>query len=167
MDRTYVTQQKKTPVFALGLELWRDLVARHRSLQPRLQALLADLIHRERCGEVVDRSLIKGATQMLSDLGAGVYAEDFETHFLAAAADFYRGEAQEFIATSDCPGYIRKARARPRHPRPVSFAGESGAEALPSVQGRRRRRPGGWGGAVCVRSGRVVPNLPPFNLQTP
>jgi len=27
MDRTYVTQQHKTPVFQLGLDLWRDQVS--------------------------------------------------------------------------------------------------------------------------------------------
>jgi hypothetical protein len=33
MDRTYVTQQHKTPVFQLGLDLWRDHVVHHPVIQ--------------------------------------------------------------------------------------------------------------------------------------
>lgn len=46
--------------------------------------------------------------QMLMDLGKPTYEEDFEKHFLAAAADFYGKEAQEFISTSNAPDYLRK-----------------------------------------------------------
>jgi cullin 3 len=50
--------------------------------------------------------------QMLMDLGPNVYVEDFERHFLAQASEFYRKEAQEFISSSDCPDYLRKAEKR-------------------------------------------------------
>ena len=33
MDRTYVTQQHKTPVFQLGLDLWRDHVVHNATIQ--------------------------------------------------------------------------------------------------------------------------------------
>lgn len=49
---------------------------------------------------------------MLVDLGQPVYVDDFEKHFLAAAADFYAKEAQEYISSSDCPEYLRKAEKR-------------------------------------------------------
>jgi cullin 3 len=45
---------------------------------------------------------------MLMDLGKPTYVEDFERHFLAAAADFYAKEAQEFISTCNAPDYLRK-----------------------------------------------------------
>ena len=45
---------------------------------------------------------------MLVDLGPAVYESDFERPFLAAAADFYAKEAQAFVATCDCPQYLRK-----------------------------------------------------------
>ena len=44
---------------------------------------------------------------MLVDLGPAVYESDFERPFLAAAADFYAKEAQAFVATCDCPQYLR------------------------------------------------------------
>ena len=37
MDRTFVSQQQRTPVFALGLELWRNHVVRSKQIVPRLQ----------------------------------------------------------------------------------------------------------------------------------
>lgn len=60
MDRNYVDSKKKTPIAALGLELWRDLVVRCPAIATRLRGLLADLVKRERSGELIDRSLVKG-----------------------------------------------------------------------------------------------------------
>lgn len=112
MDRTYVQQQQKVPVFNLGLDLWRDHVVRNRQIAQRLLAILTDLVYKERTGEIIDRSLIRGITVMLVDLGLSVYEQDFEQHFLSAAADFYKAEAQEYISNSDCPEYLRKAEKR-------------------------------------------------------
>jgi len=67
MDRTYVTQQHKTPVFQLGLDLWRDHVVHHPTIHQRMLAILSDLIAKERAGEVIERSLIRATTQV----GAG------------------------------------------------------------------------------------------------
>jgi cullin 3 len=49
---------------------------------------------------------------MLTDLGAQVYAEEFEGPFLGATAQFYRAEALQLVADCDCPEYLRKAEAR-------------------------------------------------------
>lgn len=48
MDRTFVVQQSKTPVFALGLELWRDHVVRNRAIAERLLSILMSLVGKER-----------------------------------------------------------------------------------------------------------------------
>lgn len=64
MDRTYVHQKKKTPVFSLGLDLWCEVVVRHRIISARLRTILLDLIHRERTGEVIDKSLMKSITKV-------------------------------------------------------------------------------------------------------
>jgi len=112
LDRTYVAQQRRAPVFQMGLDLWRDGVARHPLLKGRLLAALSDLVSRERGGELIDRPLARAATQMLVDLSHGVYSEDFERPFLAETASFYQKEAQAFLGGSDCPGYLRKAERR-------------------------------------------------------
>jgi hypothetical protein len=70
MDRTYVTQQHKTPVFQLGLDLWRDHVVHNPTIQQRMLAIVSDLIARERAGEVIERSLIRATTQVGGCAGA-------------------------------------------------------------------------------------------------
>uniref|UniRef100_A0A7S1SLI1 Cullin family profile domain-containing protein n=1 Tax=Tetraselmis chuii TaxID=63592 RepID=A0A7S1SLI1_9CHLO len=112
MDRTYVQQQHKTHVHQLGLDLWRDHVVRRKSINDRLRGILLDFVRKERSGELIDKQLMRATTKMLVDLGQRVYVDDFEVHFLAAASDFYKVEAQEYLNTSDCPEYLRKAEKR-------------------------------------------------------
>ena len=69
MDRTYVAQQQKTPVYTLGLELWRDNVVRNTHIQQRLLAILLDLVLKERSGEVIDRGLFRSITQVRMCVG--------------------------------------------------------------------------------------------------
>ncbi|CAN0479326.1 unnamed protein product [Laminaria digitata] len=40
MDRTYVSFNKKMPVYEMGLVVFRDTVARHENVKGRLQSLL-------------------------------------------------------------------------------------------------------------------------------
>ncbi len=112
MDRTYVNNFNKTPVHELGLNLWRDNIVRSPKIRDRLLDTLLDLVHRERTGEVINRGLMRNITKMLVDLGPTVYQEDFERPFLDAASEFYRLESQQFIETSDCADYLRKAEKR-------------------------------------------------------
>ena len=69
MDRTYVVQFKKTPVFDMGLEIFQGEVARHKQVKDRLQRLLLERILNERNGEVIERDLVKSTLSMLVDLG--------------------------------------------------------------------------------------------------
>ena len=64
MDRTFVAQQQRTPVFQLGLELWRDHVVRNKQIAERLLSILLDLVHKERSGETIDRGLFRSITQV-------------------------------------------------------------------------------------------------------
>lgn len=115
MDRVYVVSQGVAPVYALGLELFRDVVVMSGELKERLLQTLLSLIHKERVGEAIWKSLVKSITQMLVDLGVNsrcVYEACFEEAFLEATATFYRIESQEFIASNSCPDYMRKVEAR-------------------------------------------------------
>ncbi|EFJ05563.1 hypothetical protein SELMODRAFT_98006 [Selaginella moellendorffii] len=112
MDRTYVQNSSKTPVHELGLNLWRDTIVRCPTIKDRLRDTLLDLVHRERTGEVINRGLMRNITKMLMDLGVAVYEEEFEKPFLDAAADFYRIESQQFLESSDCADYLKKAERR-------------------------------------------------------
>merc|ERR1719272_2279119 len=112
MDRTYVVQFKKTPVFDMGLEIFQREVARHKQVKDRLQRLLLERILNERNGEVIERDLVKSTLSMLVDLGVhtlDVYTQDFEEAFLKATEDFYRQEALVYISKNTCPVYMIKA----------------------------------------------------------
>jgi len=112
MDRTYVNQHNKTPVHELGLKLWRDNIVRTSTIKQRLLKTLMELIRNERTGETIDKGMVRSITQMLMDLGQNVYHEDFEKPFLVESADFYKLESQEYITSSDCPDYMKKAEQR-------------------------------------------------------
>ncbi|KAF5764221.1 putative cullin protein, neddylation [Helianthus annuus] len=112
MDRSYVPGSHKTPVHALGLNLWRDNVIHLTGIQTRLQNSLLQLIHKERTGHVINHGMMRNIIKMLSDLGPSVYQVDFERPFLEASGDFYRIESREFIEICDCGDYLQKAERR-------------------------------------------------------
>lgn len=118
MDRVYVPHKGDCePVYDVGLILFRENVARHPRIREFLVKTLLEEVRKERMGEVVNRSALRSATQMLVDVGlssTSVYTEDFETAFLESSAQFYRQESQEFVATSSVPGYLRKVEKRLR-----------------------------------------------------
>ena len=93
MDRTYVVQKKKIPVYDRGLLIFRDQITRADSVKDRLLTILLGNVERERRGEIIDRVLIKSTLSMLMHLGVKqreVYEVDFERPFLEATAAFYR-----------------------------------------------------------------------------
>jgi len=112
MDRTHVIAAKKIAVYDLGLQLFRDNVARSPKIKGRLLNMILDRIYKERNSESIDRLLLKNISQMWSELGKDVYVDDFETHFLAESAKFYQTESQEFINSNSCPEYLKKAESR-------------------------------------------------------
>lgn len=115
MDRVYVQNYNVEPVYNLGLILFRDTVVRYPQIKDHLRQCLLDMVHKERRGELTDRSAIKNACQMLMTLGIesrSVYFEDFEEPFLAQSADFYRRESQNFLAENSASVYVRKVGER-------------------------------------------------------
>ncbi|KAJ4746042.1 Cullin family protein [Rhynchospora pubera] len=112
MDRTYIPTNHKTPVYELGLNLWRDHIIHSAKIQTRLVDMLLEQIHRERMGEVINRGLMRSVTKMLTELGSSVYQEVFEKSFLDVSASFYSGESQQYIEVYNCSNYLRMAEKR-------------------------------------------------------
>lgn len=115
MDRVYVQNYNVEPVYNLGLILFRDTVVRYPQIKDHLRQCLLEMVHKERRGELTDRSAIKNACQMLMTLGIesrAVYYEDFEDPFLQQSAEFYRRESQNFLAENSASVYIRKVDER-------------------------------------------------------
>jgi hypothetical protein len=51
-------------VFQLGLDLWRSHVIQDKAIRQRLLNIMLDLVHKERCGEIIDRPLMRSVTQV-------------------------------------------------------------------------------------------------------
>ena len=115
MDRTYVTTNKLTPVFDVGLESFRDNVVADREIVSRIKKLLLENVHKEREGEIIDRNTMRGVLTMMVEVGVNslqTYQTHFEEDFLAQTRLFYSQEAQKFIDTHTCPDFVRKAENR-------------------------------------------------------
>eukprot|EP00501_MAST-03F_sp_TOSAG23-6_P002131 GSMAST32.ASY1.ANO1.2228.1 assembled CDS len=69
MDRTYVVQKKKIPVYDRGLQIFLSQITRNTEVKSRLLKLLLDNIQRERNGEIIDRGLMKNTLSMFMHLG--------------------------------------------------------------------------------------------------
>lgn len=117
MDRTYVTAQRKRPVYELGLYLYRITVWEHAEIQPRVTSLLLEQIQNERNGVVHStNSELKEILSMLLELGhadgSNVYERDFEELFLGTTQEFYRCESLSYLSHNTASDYVRKAQER-------------------------------------------------------
>lgn len=113
--QVYVAQYNEENVYNLGLIIFRDQVVRYGCIRDRLRETLLQMVMKERRGEVVDRSAIKNACQMLVILGIqnrSVYEEDFERPFLQQSTEFYRSESQRFLADNSASSYVAKVEQR-------------------------------------------------------
>ena len=117
MDRNFVTQYKKVPVYEMGLVIFREKVSGHPRVKSHLLTLLLDNINAERRGEQVDRILLKHTLNMLVELGVqgkNVYRECFEDQFLDHTRKFYQDESKQYISQNPCSDYLKKAEKRIR-----------------------------------------------------
>ena len=115
MDRTFVSSTHKTPIYDLGLTIFRDQVARHAKIQKRLLTQLLKNVQRERTGEVIQRDRMRKCLMMLVELGVQtreVYQQDFEQEFLKETQQFYSVEGQQNIAQDTCADYLIKVERR-------------------------------------------------------
>jgi len=115
MDRNFVSQYKKVPVYEMGLIIFRENVSGHTRVRTRLLTLMLENIAAERRGEQVDRILLKHTVNMLVELGVqgkSVYRECFEDQFLDHTRKFYQDESVQYISQNTCSDYLRKAEQR-------------------------------------------------------
>lgn len=135
MDRNYVNQSKKIPVYEMGLIIFREHVSGHARVKDRLISIMLNTIASERAGEAIDFLLIRNMVTMLNDLSVqnrNVYRECFEDAYLADARRFYQGESGKYIAINTCPDFLRKAdtRIREEKHRVESYLHETTLEKL-------------------------------------
>jgi cullin 3 len=117
MDRNFTSQNKKRPVYDLGLHLYRINVWEHHRVLHRITEQLLVVIASERDGFLTDdRTLAKSIISMLLQLGASdnsnVYERDFEAIFLGTTQEFYRNESSTYLSVNSASDYVNKAKAR-------------------------------------------------------
>ncbi|ORZ13252.1 Cullin [Absidia repens] len=107
-------------VFDMGLDLFRDKIIRSEKypIQHHLITAMLNQIQLERHGDIIDRSAIKQAVTMLSELTDPttkdtVYVTDFETRYLETSTSFYQVESQNLTNSQyDAPEFMRKVSNR-------------------------------------------------------
>ncbi|KAI8146282.1 Cullin [Fennellomyces sp. T-0311] len=106
-------------IFDMGLALFRDKVIRSEkyAIQSQLISAMLTQIQLERHGEVIDRTAVNSAVNMLSELIDSdtrdtVYVIDFETKYLETSTAFYQVESQTLASSYDAPEFMRKVERR-------------------------------------------------------
>ncbi|KAF5388288.1 hypothetical protein D9615_000826 [Tricholomella constricta] len=118
---------KKTvyPIYTLALSQWRDVFFRQIQKDDRkLTTAVLRLITQQRNGESIDQGLVKKVVDSFVSLGLDnadlnkecldVYKEHLELPFLEATEDYYKKEADSFLATNSVSDYLKKVEERLR-----------------------------------------------------
>mmetsp|Transcript_45216 Transcript_45216/g.98348 ORF Transcript_45216/g.98348 Transcript_45216/m.98348 type:complete len:737 (+) Transcript_45216:130-2340(+) len=110
LDRTYVRQTGKKSLWEMGLQIFRVHLTERPEIGVKARQGLLLLIEKERQGDQVERSLLHEVLRMLHDLG--MYAAQFERHFLEATSNFYTAEAASKLQSIDVPAYLAHVKTR-------------------------------------------------------
>ncbi len=111
MERNYIPQVKRMPVFDLGLLLFRDTIVENATIRSRLGSELLKRVESERCGYLIDRGCLKRALGMLMELGAhgpNVYEDIFERPFIEESRTFFQRTIEKFIQENSCSSCLHK-----------------------------------------------------------
>ncbi|VDO50872.1 unnamed protein product [Schistosoma margrebowiei] len=88
----------------LALKLFREDVITQEKVQSRLMCQILDEIHKERCGEAIDRQLLRTVIRMLVDLK--LYDSIFLAEFVCKSQQLYAYEADTLSRQLSVPEYL-------------------------------------------------------------
>ena len=114
MDRTYVVQQKKRPVYEVGLMAFREKIWERKDVKGRVERMLMAEVGRERDGELIVRGVMKNVLQMLLEIGIDsdeVYERDFEKMFLEGTKEV-RSERRGLARGAKDKGWREERKTR-------------------------------------------------------
>jgi cullin 1 len=107
-------------IYILSLVIWGQHM--FRPLKTRLTNALLALIEKERNGEQIDTTLVKGVIDAYVSLGLNkekpkegsldVYKKDLEEQFLAYTETYYTTESSQFISMNSVSDYMKKVEQR-------------------------------------------------------
>ena len=134
LDRTFVVQQKRRPVYELGLHLFRVTVWEHYAICKEVTDLVLKTIHNERIQSTMDdegnkaashtnattmsddRDKVKALMRMLlelqqTDSSSNTYC-DLEQVLLGTTQEFYHQESLQYLSEHTAMDYVWKATRR-------------------------------------------------------
>ena len=102
-------QNKKTPVYDLGISLFGLEVFNKKSLD-RIQTLMLQIIAKHRDGEgMVDKFLLKDLCQMMIEISKrDIYIPHFEQRFILNSRQHYDKEAAFTFESFTAPQYLKR-----------------------------------------------------------
>ncbi|CAN8062964.1 unnamed protein product [Agarophyton chilense] len=110
IDRYYVKRNEEPSLEHAGYMCFRVEVFENIVASARKAAL--NIVQRERDGDNVDRSLLRGVLDIFVEMGMGkldVYTAEWEAPFLEETADFYRRTSAKWAEEDSFPDFMRKA----------------------------------------------------------
>ncbi|KOS18648.1 Cullin-3 [Escovopsis weberi] len=128
LDRGYTQQEpRRVSIFATTIGLFRDHILRSclnsnsdSLVTGILVSVMLDQIDMEREGDVIDRTLVRSCSRMLSCLyetedeseSTKLYLTTFEPRFLANSEAFYTQECERLLRDSDSSSWLRHTETR-------------------------------------------------------
>lgn len=82
------------------------------NVKKHLKNAILKIIHSERDGEQIDKTLLRKVLEIFVDMGMGnmeVYEKDFEEFLLSDTSEFYKRKAAVWIEEDSCPEYLLKS----------------------------------------------------------
>ncbi|CAH8517719.1 unnamed protein product [Schistosoma bovis] len=105
MDRQLLQlNPQNLQIWDLALKLFREDVITQEKVQSRLMCQILDEIHKERCGEAIDRQLLRTVIRMLVDLK--LYDSIFLAEFVCKSQQLYAYEADTLSRQLSVPEYL-------------------------------------------------------------
>lgn len=117
----------RNSIFSTTIALFRDHILQSkldgnsdRLVMNILIAVILDQVHMEREGDVIDRTLIRSCSRMLSSLfkdateneNEKLYLLDFEPRFLDSSREYYAEECGRLLRESDASSWLRQTDKR-------------------------------------------------------
>ncbi|CAN8311054.1 unnamed protein product [Cochlearia groenlandica] len=110
LERYYISRRSLPTLKDTGLKCFVDLV--YFKIHSKAKDALIAMIHKEREGGQIDRTLLKAVLDIFIDNGMGnmeKYEDNFESFMLQDTTSYYSRKASSWIQDDSCPEYMLKA----------------------------------------------------------
>ena len=109
LDRRYVKHYNLPTLLQVGLRCFRTKI--HDEMKSDTTKAILALIHEEREGKIIDKSLVKSIVELFEKMGLDTldcYNNDFEAHLLTHTREFYSVKREEWMNDYSTPDYLVK-----------------------------------------------------------